>query len=111
MKYNKSEIMKAAWKTYNMSKRWVASYQKTFGECLKAAWANAKKEIGNAVAKVAQAIKRMHYSEYKNNYAHCKTVADSYDKKTKTIEVYTANTVAALCPKCRTYCYGDCMAR
>lgn len=31
---------------------------------------------------------RMHYSEYKNNYAACETRADSYDKKTKTIIVY-----------------------
>lgn len=30
----------------------------------------------------------MHYSEYKNNYADCKTKANSYDKRAKTIIVY-----------------------
>ena len=30
----------------------------------------------------------MHYSEYKKNYSDCKTKANSYDKKTKTIIVY-----------------------
>lgn len=30
----------------------------------------------------------MHYSEYKNNYSDCKTKANSYNKKTKTIIVY-----------------------
>lgn len=33
-------------------------------------------------------IVEMHYSEYKNNYPDCETVPDSYNKKTKTIEVY-----------------------
>lgn len=31
---------------------------------------------------------RMHYSDYKNKYANCRTKADSYDKTTKTIVVY-----------------------
>lgn len=31
--------------------------------------------------------RRMHYSEYKNSYAECKTVKGSYDSVTKTIEV------------------------
>lgn len=30
----------------------------------------------------------MHYSKYKKNYSDCKTKANSYDKKTKTIIVY-----------------------
>lgn len=31
---------------------------------------------------------RMHYSEYKNKYAECKTEYNSYDSKDKTIVVY-----------------------
>ena len=30
---------------------------------------------------------RMHYGRYKKHYADCKTVAGSYDKNTRTIEV------------------------
>lgn len=33
-------------------------------------------------------IREMHYAEYKKNYSECKTVADSYDPKTKTIKVF-----------------------
>ena len=40
-KYNKSEIMKAAWNIYRMAQKWVDKL--TFGECLKRAWADAKK--------------------------------------------------------------------
>lgn len=32
-------------------------------------------------------IKRMHYSQYKNHYADCKTVPGSYDKESRSIEV------------------------
>lgn len=35
----------------------------------------------------------MHYSEYKKNYSDCKTKANSYDKKTKTIIVYVPKKV------------------
>ena len=70
-------------------------------------------------------IRRMHYSEYKRDYADCETVEGSYDKRTKTIEVMTlvrkgAKATAAkimprtsrngLCPYCHTWCYGDCRA-
>ena len=41
-KYNKSEIMKAAWNMYRMAQKWVDKL--TFGEGLKRAWADAKKE-------------------------------------------------------------------
>ena len=34
-KYNKSEIMKAAWNIYRMAQKWVDKL--TFGECLKRA--------------------------------------------------------------------------
>jgi len=34
----------------------------------------------------------MHYSEYKKDYADCKTKAGSYDKKVKTIIVYVPDT-------------------
>lgn len=43
MKYNKKNIMKKAWTLYNMSKKWVASCQKSFASCLRQAWAEAKK--------------------------------------------------------------------
>ena len=46
MKYNKREIMKAAWSLYNTSKMWVNSL--SFAECLRRAWANAKEAIANA---------------------------------------------------------------
>lgn len=62
----------------------------------------------------------MHYSEYKNSYSDCKTVEGSYDKRTKTIEVMTkvlkgarrsiSSVINGLCPRCHTYCYGDCTA-
>lgn len=35
MKYNKKNIMKKAWELYNMSKKWVASCQKSFASCLR----------------------------------------------------------------------------
>lgn len=40
MKYNKSEIMKAAWALYRKAQKWVSSL--SFSECLRRAWANAK---------------------------------------------------------------------
>lgn len=40
-KYNKSEIMKAAWNLYRTAQKWVDKL--SFGECLRRAWANAKK--------------------------------------------------------------------
>lgn len=45
MEYNKSEIMKAAWNLRKMSQKWVNSL--SFSECLRRAWANAKKAIVN----------------------------------------------------------------
>ena len=45
MKYNKSEIMKAAWNLRKMSMRWVNSL--SFDECLRRAWAKAKETIAN----------------------------------------------------------------
>ena len=40
-KYNKSEIMKAAWNLYRTAQKWVDKL--SFSECLRRAWANAKK--------------------------------------------------------------------
>lgn len=115
MKYNKSEIMKAAWSLYKMSRKWVTSLD--FAECLRRAWKKAKQAIKDAAEALRTGLRRMHYSEYKNNYTHCKTVEGSYDKRTKTIEVMTKiarNGVrieaSGICPHCGTYCYGDCMA-
>lgn len=59
--------------------------------------------------KSASGAVEMKYSEYKNKYAHCKTVPDSYDKKNKTIMVII-NQNNGLCPHCESYCYGDCQA-
>lgn len=46
MKYNKSEIMKAAWNLYKMAQKWVNSL--SFSECLRRAWGNAKTAIVNS---------------------------------------------------------------
>ncbi len=102
-KYNLSNIMKKAWDMFKHSR--IA----TFAQCLAYSWTLAKQE---AVEKAA-GIVEMHYSEYKRNYANCKTVANSYNKSTKTIKVYTRKfkRVMGLCPRCHTYCYGDCTAR
>lgn len=40
-KYNLSNIMKESWKIYRNSQKWVNKL--SFGECLKRAWAAAKK--------------------------------------------------------------------
>lgn len=100
------------------------NYQATFAESLKIIHIAAKKEINlydfactvlrergkNDLLK--NGIKEMHYSEYKNDYSDCRTVKDSYDKKSKTIQVYvgagSAKNMNGVCPHCGTYCYGDC---
>lgn len=124
-KYNLSNIMTNAWNLYrkynaNLGRnregkkiiRW------TFSKCLKSAWANVKEAAKAAAETVKTGLRRMHYSEYKNNYSDCKTVPGSYDKKTKTIEVMTMvrkgfKRIAydGICPCCHTYCCGDCTAR
>ena len=122
MKYNKSEIMKAAWKRFNACKKLVKQYRETFSQSLKVAWAQAKEAVKAAAEVAAKGIVRMHYSEYKSNYSDCQTVEGSYDKRTKTIEVMTKVAKAAcntfksavnrngVCPRCHTYCFGDCTA-
>lgn len=130
MKYNKSEIMKNAWYRY---RKMNAPYQTwesrnsgkmivmhTFGDCLKAVWAQAKEAIKAADEFARTGLRRMHYSEYKTSYADCQTVEGSYDKRTKTIEVMTKvlrdsrhyghRSNDGLCPYCHTYCNGDCRA-
>lgn len=92
MKYNKSEIMKKAWKLFRMNSMVVAEYRKTFAQCLAQAWASAKFQLEKETEEAKRAaagIRRMHYSEYKEYYSECETVYGSYDKKTKTIEVMT----------------------
>lgn len=123
-KYNLSEIMKNAWNRY---RKFNAPYGKnregkkiivhTFASCLKASWAIAKESIKSAAEAAKTGLRRMHYSEYKTNYSNCQTVEGSYDKQTKTIEVMTLvrkgfKRIAynGLCPRCHTYCYGDCMS-
>ena len=44
--YNRSEIMKEAWNTYRKFQTWVGKL--SFGECLRRAWAKAKKAIAIA---------------------------------------------------------------
>lgn len=46
MTYNKSEIMKAAWNLYKTAQKWVSKL--SFSECLRRAWANAKKVAANS---------------------------------------------------------------
>lgn len=53
-----------------------------------------------------QGIITVHYSDYKNNYQGYKTIPNSYDKKAKTIKVIVKTN--SVCPKCKTFCYGDC---
>lgn len=119
MKYNRSEIMKNAWKRFQSKHNWGKFYE-TFAQCLKFAWKQAK-EAAKAAAEIAsKGIVRMHYSEYKTNYSNCQTVEGSYDKATKTIEVMTnvvkgarrsiSSVINGICPRCHTYCYGDCTA-
>ncbi len=88
MKYNRKEIMKNAWWRFNNKRN------ATFGEALKAAWFAAKTEMKMQLAVLAakeadlqKGIKEMSYAEYKNKFAGCKTIANSYDKKEKTIKV------------------------
>lgn len=88
--------------------------------CLKSAWNTAKEAVQAAAEEARTGLRRMHYSEYKTSYSDCETVEGSYDKCTKTIEVKTlvrkirnsafARRINGLCPRCHTYCYGDCMA-
>lgn len=118
-KYNLSSIMANAWKLFKMAKKWVRPL--SFAECLRRAWATAKNEVKAAAEIAAKGIRRMHYSEYKTNYSDCQTVEGSYDKRTKTIEVMTnvvksarrsiVSEINGLCPRCHTYCFGDCSFR
>lgn len=127
-KYNLSQIMKDAWARY---RKFNAPYGKNregkkiivhaFAECLKRAWAEAKEAVETAIKAAETGLRRMHYSEYKSSYSDCETVEGSYDKRTKTIEVMTnrfktartafVSRLNGLCPRCHTYCYGDCCAR
>lgn len=40
---NKSELMSAAWALYRKSLRWSNNFRLSFGECLRRAWAEAKR--------------------------------------------------------------------
>ncbi len=118
MKYNLSKIMKTAWNHFKASSH-IGTHA-TFAQCLKIAWRFAKEAVKAAAEIAAKGIVRMHYSEYKTNYSDCQTVEGSYDKRTKTIEVMTkvaksarrtvSTVINGLCPRCHTYCYGDCTA-
>ena len=130
-KYNLHDIMNNAWRIFRNAKAGHGS-EVIFASALKKAWNMAKtvaKEAAAAAERAVEAAKResagvvrMHYSQYKNEYSNCQTVDGSYDKKTKTIEVMTkvarvferrpsVTAIRGLCPRCHTYCYGDCMAR
>lgn len=124
-KYDLSDIMKNAWRAYKSFKMMAGRFSEyanvTFGECLKRAWSNAKETAKTAIKAAETGLRRMHYSEYKRDFADCEAVEGSYDKRTKTIEVMTKrfktarNTFVSRlngrCPRCHTYCYGDCCAR
>ncbi len=126
-KYNLSEIMKNAWTMFRKYNAGLGTREDgakithwTFSSCLKTAWARAKEAVKEIAEAAKTGLRRMHYSEYKNNYSDCETVPGSYDKRTKTIEVLTfkrkirntafASRLNGICPRCHTYCYGDCMA-
>lgn len=64
----------------NEWERWAESNCTLCPEC----YSKAKE----AEYAATHSIKEMHYSEYKRNYSNCKTVAGSYNSKTKTIKVY-----------------------
>lgn len=144
-KYNLHEIMSDAWRIFKNAKGSYAQMRKyietikpaSFADALKQAWNAAKNAIKEAeekakraaeaakriaaeeAQKIAAGVVRMHYAQYKNEYASCQTVEGSYDKKTKTIEVMTKvartygkrypSATHGICPRCHTYCYGDCM--
>ena len=122
MKYNLSEIMSSAWRRFRTLKG--MGYADTFAQCLRWCWAQAKAAVAAAAEAARKGIRRMHYGEYKRDYADCETVEGSYDKRTKTIEVMTLVRKGAkaaakimprtsrngLCPYCHTWCYGDCRA-
>lgn len=123
-KYNLSNIMTSAWSLYRKYNANLGRNREgkriihwTFSACLKIAWTHAKEAVKAAAEATKTGLRRMHYSEYKTNYSDCQTVEGSYDKQTKTIEVMTLvrkgfRRIAynGLCPRCHTYCYGDCMA-
>lgn len=121
MKYNKSEIMKKAWELYRKALGWLEHYRLTFAQALKRAWQMVKDNARYEEQSQKEGRETMHYSKYKNEYSHCATVEGSYNKRDKTIVVltkvskqskYATNNAKhnnnGLCPKCGTYCYGDC---
>lgn len=122
-KYNLANIMTSAWNLYRKYNANLGRNREgkkiihwTFSSCLKTAWSHAKETVKAAAEAAKTGLRRMHYSEYKNNYSDCQTVEGSYDKRTKTIEVMTLvhksfkrTGYNGLCPHCHTYCYGDCM--
>lgn len=56
MKYNKSEIMKAAWNLYKQAQKWVSKL--SFSVCLHRAWESAKNAIASA-QKLAKGCTKM----------------------------------------------------
>ena len=45
--YNKQQIMSRAWNLFKASKRWISACQKTFAQCLRQAWAEAKAQVAD----------------------------------------------------------------
>ena len=68
MMYNKSEIMKEAWKLRKMSIKWVTPL--AFGECLRRAWAHAKE-----TAEVSRKISSNYYGQVTLSINGCSIVA------------------------------------
>ncbi|KAK9679513.1 hypothetical protein QE152_g40014 [Popillia japonica] len=76
--------------------------KESFAEYLRQSWNIAKAERKmeeEKAAEEAMGIIKMKYSEYKSNYAGCKTVNGSYDSSSKTIKVYTMGYVAPVSSK------------
>ena len=55
MKYNLSKIMKRAWELFNQLKSFLSN--RTFGDCLKTAWAEAKKALSKPAEITLESIK------------------------------------------------------
>ena len=79
---------------------------KNYFKNIKSIWAKLDKKLDNK----NKGIITVKYSDYKNKYNSCKTVAESYDKKEKTIEIILTQSNDGWSNLCHSLCYGDCTA-
>ena len=85
----------------------------TLSQALKRAWSEIKKNLEEEVQEEinSKLYKTIKYTDYKNNpaYKYLKTVANSYNKKTKEITVMlNSYKVDCICGH-PGGCYGDCI--